>query len=255
MKVTILDRVVLFVGAFFTALVGVALVLAGLQTGGIEVGSAGLSLRVQGWLIVLFGALLFAFGVFLLSLPAKYRKRKEDFVVQPTDSGELRISVKAIESLVQKVFHEHPEATLNRLDILTQRDGVVVDMGISLADNVSIPLLVGALQKQISQHLLAAAGVDVHEVRVAVEMTESQIAASPYLVQEVANVELPPREEAQPEEDPLPDRVEEVADMASLGHHQMPVEPLVPWKKGALEDSDIKEAEPDTTDPHEKRGQ
>ncbi len=184
MKIRFLDRLLLFVGAFFTALVGVALVLAGLQTGGIEFGGAGASLRVQGWLIVLFGALLFAFGVYLMSLPAKYRTKKEDFVLQQTASGELRISVNAIENLVQKVFMEHQEATLSRLDIQNHRDGVVVDLAVSIADDVSIPLLVGALQKQIKQHLLTAAGVDVKEVRVSVDTAEGHAQASPYRMED-----------------------------------------------------------------------
>lgn len=187
MRIGIVDRILIFVGAFFAALIGVALVLAGLQTGGIDVGSTGVSLHVTGWVIVLCGALLFLFGVYLMSMPAKYRKAKDDFVLQQTASGELRISVNAIESLVQKVFVEHQEATLSRLEILNQRDGVVVDMGISLADNVSIPLLVGALQKQVKQHLLSSAGVDVKEVKVAVDTTDAHVKHSPYLV---SNAEL-----------------------------------------------------------------
>lgn len=251
MKIGIFDRVVLFVGAFFTAIVGVAIVLAGLQTGGIDLGGAGVFLRVPGWLMVLVGALLFAYGVYILSLPAKYRKKKEDFVVQQTASGELRISVNAIESLVRKVFLEHKEATLSRLDILSHREGIVVDMGVSLADNVSIPLLVGALQKEIKQHLLAAAGVEAKEVRVAVDTAQNQAVDSPYTVpapsSEVSAIKAEHAEKTaadMPSDEPLRE-----------GYHQMPD---LPQTVGQSMEAALEAAEPlhqaDGLDPFEERG-
>lgn len=251
MKIGIFDRVVLLVGAFFTAIVGVAIALAGLQTGGVDLGGAGVSLQVPGWLMVLVGALLFAYGVYMLSLPAKYRKKKEDFVVQQTDSGELRISVNAIESLVRKVFLEHKEATLSRLDILGHREGIIVDMGISLADNVSIPLLVGVLQKEIKQHLLTAAGVEAKEVRVAVDTAQNQAVDSPY------TVPVPSSQDEDTAVEHAEETVEGIFSDEPLreGYHQMPD---LPEETGEQADEENPEIDPipetDGLDPFEERG-
>ena len=126
--------------------------------------------------------MLFVYGVYIMSLPQKYRRSKEEFVVQQTATGELRISVKAIESLVQKCVATHEEMSLKSLNILNQRSGVLVDMRVALADNVSIPLAVAALQKQVKSYLLSAAGVEAKEVRVSVETTGGRAQTSSYIL-------------------------------------------------------------------------
>lgn len=198
MKVKFLDRILLFVGAFLTALTGIGTFLVGLGVDRISVSVFGAEgFIINRWLILLSGAILFLFGVYLLTLPKAGRKSREDFVIQQTAGGELRISVKAMESLVHKVMAAHSEMSLKGLAIENRRDGVVIDLKVAMAGNISIPLAVTALQKEVRQHLLSASGVDVKEVRVSVDTADTEVEDSPFLMQEPPNME-PENVEEQP---------------------------------------------------------
>lgn len=121
-------------------------------------------------------------GVFLFTLVRRIFERRKDFVTQKVENGELRIAIKAIENLVQKCVDMHEEIKLRRMRIYNNRKGVAIDLYISLANNISIPLAAQSLQKQIKQYLLASSGIDVQDVRVSVETTKDSAGASPYLV-------------------------------------------------------------------------
>ncbi len=128
------------------------------------------------------------------------RRGKKGFVVQKTEHGELSISIHAMENLVQKCVDKHEELTVVSNRIENTRDGVVVDLRISLANGVSIPLVVSTLQKQIKQYITSCSGIDVKEVKVEVEAASTKAEKSPYsvpdsLLQNIpkANpVEIPP---------------------------------------------------------------
>ena len=121
-------------------------------------------------------------SIFLFTLVRRIFERRRDFVTQKVENGELRISIKAIENLVQKCVDMHEEIKLRNMRIYNNRRGVAVDLYISLANNISIPLAVQSLQKQIKQYLLASSGIDVSDVRVSVETTKNAAGDSPYLV-------------------------------------------------------------------------
>ena len=125
-------------------------------------------------LCAVIGALAALSGVCLLFFVGRRPGRRQDFVTQKTDNGELRIAVKAIEKLVLKCIDLHDEIRLTSMTVQNARSGVTVDLTVSLANNISIPLAVAALQKQIKQYLAASSGVEVREVRVSVEATEEE---------------------------------------------------------------------------------
>jgi len=207
MKIKIWDRLVLFFGALIVILSGAALIVVGLQITGFMVDALPLWARI---VCICVGALNVFFGVYLLAFPRKFRAGRRDFVVQRTDNGELRISVKAIEGLVQKCIDMHDEIKVVSTRIRNTRDGVMVDLNIALANNISIPLAVAALQKQIKQYLAASSGIDVTEVRVSVDTAQMSIGKEKPLPPE-AEEELSPakaEEEAKeaPQEEPRPAR-------------------------------------------------
>ena len=179
MKIRFWDRLILFFGAVLTVAAGVFLVICGLQFLGVLGESLSVGLRAA---YIAGGAVLMLFGVYLLVFPRKFASGRHDFVVQQTDNGELRIAVKAIENLVQKCIDMHEEIRLESMRIRNGREGVTVDLRISLANNISIPLAVASLQKQIKQYLVASSGIEVKEVRVSVETTQTGVGDSPYLV-------------------------------------------------------------------------
>lgn len=148
-------------------------------------------------LLVLIGAALIMIlaGVLSIQLAVRRTKRK-GFVMQTTDLGELSISIRAIDNLVQKCVAKHEELHVTSTTLDNTRDGLVISMRINLASGVNIPLAVTALQKQIKQYVTACTGVDVHEVRVQVDTTAAKGNPSVYAVSELLeNPEPLPREE------------------------------------------------------------
>ena len=161
MKIKIRDRLILFFGALLTVAAGVMLFIHGIQE--------------KNALFLACAVVLAAFGGYLVAFPFLYKAKRNDFVIQRTDSGELRIAVKAIENQVQKCIDLHEEIQTSTMKILSNREGVVVDLIVTLSNNISIPLAVASLQKQIKQYLIASSGIEVKEVRVSVESTQDSI--------------------------------------------------------------------------------
>lgn len=197
MKMKFWDRLILFLGALLVLAAGAVLMIAGLQFTGVLGETLNTPVRVC---CIAGGALLIIFAGYLMLLPGKYAAGRHSFIVQQTDNGELRIAVKAIENLVQKCVDKHEEIELNAMHIRNAREGVTVDMSISLANNISIPLTVASLQKQIKQYLVASSGIEVKEVRVSVETAGGANGEA----QE--EPELVPQEEAEKEK-PAPEPV------------------------------------------------
>lgn len=199
MKIRFWDRLILFLGALITLAAGAFLAVCGLQITGVLGEALSMTTRI---ICIAGGALLILLSGYLFLFPRRFRAGRHNFIVQQTDNGELRIAVKAIENLVQKCVDMHDEIELNSMRIRNAREGVTVDMNISLARNISIPLAVASLQKQIKQYLVASSGIEVKEVRVSVDTAAGEAddaAASPYLVpsQEQAQ-EKPAPEQAKP---------------------------------------------------------
>ena len=139
-----------------------------------------------------------------------FRRRKDKgFVTQHTEYGDMNISIKALENMVKKCVDAHSELTANSTRIYLVRGGVSMDMKITLASGVNIPLTVNALQKQIKQYITSCSGVDVHEVRVKVETDTVKLLPPPSApviepapVEEIKRVESPAETAPKHKEEP-----------------------------------------------------
>lgn len=129
---------------------------------------------------------LILLGLLLLAaiLPAR-RKRSSNFAIQRNENGMVRISLKALETLVQKCLNQHAELKVVTSSLFSDEETIRVDVHISLQSDISMPLAISALQKQIKKYLEACSGVMVSEVRVFVDGTipaTEETAQSPYAI-------------------------------------------------------------------------
>ena len=194
----------------FAALGGVTLVLAGLGMLAETFFGVPLTARagqllgahtpVAVLLTLLIAILLCVLGVScVLVLSAKRAVKRTGFVMQKGENGAIGVSIRSIEGLVQTCIRQHEVVASADISVVERRDGIVILLNIEEAAGVNIPLSVGALQKQIRQYVNACTGVDVQEVRVLVENTDADIAASPYAVQNTAVPAAAPAAELQQE--------------------------------------------------------
>ena len=122
--------------------------------------------------------------LFAILLPAK-KKRSSSFAYQQNENGMVRISVKALEALVQRCLNQHKELKVVSSSLFSDEESVSVDAHITLQSDISMPLAISALQKQIKRYLEACSGVVVEEVRVFVDGTipaNAETAQSPYAI-------------------------------------------------------------------------
>ena len=170
MKITVWDRI-------WSALSGVLIVLAGLWLLGLVfvvqptwLEAVWMSAPLTWWqrAVMVVGALaLIALGLHDVLLLFR-RTREKGFIIQHSEYGDMSISMNALESMVQKCVASHQELTVNATHIQHAREGIVVDIKITLPGGVNIPLTVNALQKQIKQYITSCSGLDVQMVRVMV---------------------------------------------------------------------------------------
>ena len=131
----------------------------------------------------------------------------------------MSISMNALESMVQKCVASHQELTVNATHIQHAREGIVVDIKITLPGGVNIPLTVNALQKQIKKYLEACSGVMVQEVRVFVDSTipaDEKTEASPYAIP-TALLGLDPVGKPEKQDEPEPQTEEQQGAEAECG--------------------------------------
>lgn len=117
-------------------------------------------------------------------LPSR-KKRSSNFAVQRNENGMVRISLKALETLVQKCLNQHAELKVVTSSLFSDEETIRVDVHISLQSDISMPLAISALQKQIKKYLEACSGVMVSEVRVFVDSTipaTEETTQSPYAI-------------------------------------------------------------------------
>ena len=134
--------------------------------------------------VVAIVLLIVALLLFGMILPSK-RKRSSNFAIQRNENGMVRISLKAIETLVQKCLNQHAELKVVTSSLYSDEESIRVDVHIMLQSDISMPLAISALQKQIKRYLEACSGVTVEEVRVFVDGTTpatEETAQSPYAI-------------------------------------------------------------------------
>ena len=220
MKIRILDRILVAIAGLLM-LAGCA-ALAQLFFGKNVAAWAGRLLADQSvriWLIVAL-ALLLILGVYCVLILFRHRSRHDKFVMQKTENGELSISLKAMESMVQKCLDPHKELSVQSVRLENQKGGLLIRIRGTVAGGVSIPLTVDALQQQIKQYVTACSGVEVKDIRVQIESSGPEAKESLYAIEaptaralpsSIAREEKTPEAEEEKTEEITPEELEAIA--------------------------------------------
>lgn len=197
--------------------------------------------------LILGGAavVLVVFALLLLSVlfPAK-KKRSSNFAFQQNENGMVRISLKALEALVHRCLSQHPELKVISSSLFSDEESVRVDVHITLQSDISMPLAISALQKQITRYLEACSGVVVDEVRVFVDGTiapNADTEKSPYAIPSalLKGEPLPAAEE----ETAVEEVVEQETEAAQAETAQEPAEEAAAEEPAAQEAEQTEEVE------------
>ena len=210
MKIRILDRILVALAGLLM-LAGCAALAAQLFFGKDVIGRVTRLLtgeKYRIWLIIAL-VLLVLLGCYCLLILFRHRGRSDKFVMQKTENGELSISLKAMESMVQKCLDPHKELNVQAVRLENQKGGLLIRIRGTAAGGVSIPLTVDALQQQIKQYVTACSGVEVKDIRVQIESSGPEAKDSLFMIEAPTARALPggatvkeekPREAAEEEQ-------------------------------------------------------
>lgn len=224
MKLRFSDRILSALTGLLAVLAGIGMILH--ITGLVSMGMLQGRLQTIGENVLRIGGIVIGVVLILLGIHGVgmlFRRRKDKgFVIQRTELGDMSISMKALESMAKRCVSVYPDLKVNTTQIYRSRDGISVELKVTLASGINIPLTINALQKQIKQYITSCSGIDVHEVRVKVETDAAKLAAPeqlPVLEAVVPEVEAVPadsvceqlnhKEEPQAEEQPAEETVGE----------------------------------------------
>ena len=206
MKLRIVDRVMIAAAAV------VLIVLCGVIVAEAFFGApvlSGLSAAMQGEKAIAYGLMLVLVALSVCCVMVLVRRKgRRGFVMQDTDGGDLAIALPAVDGLVQQCVATHEEMQLVSSKVNCHHDGVTVDLRIMMANGVSVPLAIDALQKQIRQYVTSCTGVNVDELHVQVDAMDGTPVQTPYSVPAMLGGAMPVltrgEEEAVPEAEEKP---------------------------------------------------
>ncbi len=208
MRIRILDRILVALSGL--VLVGacagiVAQVFFGKNVAGYI--SRTLSTDTPGGRIIVgvIAAVLLLLGIYCLLMLFRHRRRKDKFILQKLESGELAISLKTLETMVQKCLDQHSEIRTDSIHLENQRDGLLVRIRGTVAGGVSIPLTADTLQKQVKQYVTACSGVEVKGIRIQIESSGAEAKDAPFAIEPPASMRLTTGNEMPAQEEPVPE--------------------------------------------------
>ena len=185
MRIRILDRILVAVAGILliTICAGVA---AQVFFGQDVLGFVGKQLSRESTtakiVIGICAAVLLLLGVYCVLMLFRHRSRKDKFILQKMESGDLAISLNTLETMVRKCLDQHPEIKTEQIRLENQRDGLLVRVRGTVAGGISIPLTVDTLQKQIKQYVTACSGVEVKNIRIQVEASGEDVTDAPFAI-------------------------------------------------------------------------
>ncbi|MCR5296054.1 MAG: alkaline shock response membrane anchor protein AmaP [Clostridiales bacterium] len=236
MRIRILDRILVAVaGLIIIALCAglIAQVFCGVDV----IGKAGDLLQKDSQtariMIIAVIAILALIGLYCVLVLFRHRRRKDKFILQKMESGELSISLKALETMVQKCLEQHDEIETQSVHLENQRDGLLIRIRGTVAGGISIPLTVDTLQKQIKQYVTACSGVEVKGIRIQIESSGEDMKDAPFAI-DAPSFNLLPRGEKKAE-DPAPaETPAEDTPAAEEGKPEAPAAPAVSAAEAAM---------------------
>ena len=138
-------------------------------------------------IIGIAAGLLLILGVYCLLMLFRHRRRKDKFILQKLESGDLAISLKTLETMVQKCLDQHDEIKTDSIHLENQRDGLLIRIRGTVAGGISIPLTVDTLQKQVKQYVTACSGVEVKGIRIQIEASGADATDAPFAIEPPVN--------------------------------------------------------------------
>ena len=118
------------------------------------------------WLLIGVAAGLLVLGAFSIFVAFARKHEPQQMLVGSSESGQVNISLKAIDSVVKKACAEITIAHDLHTKIKAMREGVAISLNLSVPHGTNIPETSANLQAIVKQHVESLTGLRVTEVKV-----------------------------------------------------------------------------------------
>jgi len=170
-KVKLIDRLLLTVYTliiiFASALILVASIAIGIDVFSLDAVNASLSNLQLNWKHVLIAALIsllfLTVSIKLLFLRTR-PKALSSSLLRNTELGAIRVSVTALEIMAQKAVRSFDEVKDVKINILTQEDGIKIQLKLLMMPEVVLPDISPSIQQKVQEYIQSYSGILVKEV-------------------------------------------------------------------------------------------
>lgn len=114
-------------------------------------------------------ALLLGLSLWLFVAQFKRGPQMPSTVVLPSASGEIRISLAAVDTLVRQAASQIKGVRELKTSFYRLEDTLGVHIRTTIGSDVEIPGLIAELQQKVTEHVLSTAGISIEQVKVLVE--------------------------------------------------------------------------------------
>jgi uncharacterized alkaline shock family protein YloU len=94
------------------------------------------------------------------------RRHQARAIIRETDLGTVRISLKAVEALVQRAARQVQGVREVKVDLRQDKQGVSIALTVTVAPDQALPAVSDEVQRRVSQYITETVGVTVSRVAV-----------------------------------------------------------------------------------------
>ena len=238
MKMKVIDRILLGVYAFVSALALIALLIFVISSGAtVALMNLGFGSRII--FSVLLAALISgAIYLIMMAFRPEGSAPSSSASVQESSEGSVRVSVRAMETLARRAIEQTDGVLDSKLRIINNEDSVRVETDITIGIETHVPVVTALLQRNIKGIIEEFSGIAVREVIVLVtEIRNNAPAALPA-----------PKDEAAQQVVIVPEQVEHTVEPVQA--EAVPAEEAgeAVAEEEIAENTAAEEAEPEETD-------
>ncbi len=172
----IFDRIILSIYTFFLAFISLGVILLALRLIPLEIVWTWISYMYGQWEASLVGAVFFLVSVRLL-LAGVRSKRVKSMLIQHTEMGDVQVSLRAIENLVEKTARHIRGVRGVDVKVSQSDRGLKVGIKAVVSLDGNIPSITAEMQDAVHKYIKNTVGVDLADVKIVVANISNEFKA------------------------------------------------------------------------------
>lgn len=173
MKDSVVGRIVYYIVMILVLLMSICLFMFSIGVISLDYIQSYLKLYYNGnWVVNIITALVAVF-LFIVSIklmtPGKKQRRLTGALVKNTDLGEIQVSIGTLNNLAQKAVRNFDEVKDVDSNIISEIDGIDVQLRLMIMPDVVIPEITKQIQDEVKDYVESLSGIHVKRVQIFID--------------------------------------------------------------------------------------